>query len=160
MLLISRNFFLVNFQHSFTKSFPVTLRHPNISMWVLQTVPYTFPDVLTRRICLTIKSLLNLLCFSQFSWPSCLIQRRYCCEKLDAHHCVKSFGGFSLKQDKQVSFTAEKLYTFLRITVSAAQIKPYINMDIYYKPFSTFFIWHGQKRFCLSKKHHHLSLSV
>lgn len=88
-----------------------------------------------------------------------MIQRRYCCEKLDAHHCVKSFGGFSLKQDKQVSFIAEKLYTFLRITVSAAQIKPYINMDIYYKPFSTFFIWHGQKRFCLSKKHHHLSLS-
>ena len=30
--------------------------HPNISMHILHTVLYTFPKVLTRRICLTIKS--------------------------------------------------------------------------------------------------------
>ena len=30
--------------------------HPNISMYILHTVLYTFPKVLTRRICLTIKS--------------------------------------------------------------------------------------------------------
>ena len=112
----------MNFRHSLTKSFPVTLGHPNISMWVLQTVPYTSPNLLTRRICLTIKSLLNLLSFSLFSWPSCLIQRRYCCEKLDAHHCVKSFGGFSLKQDKQVSFIAEKLYTRHKLSLTSIWI--------------------------------------
>ena len=30
--------------------------HPNISMYILHTVLYTFPKVLTRRIYLTIKS--------------------------------------------------------------------------------------------------------
>ena len=30
--------------------------HPNISMYILHTVPYTFPKALSRRICLTIKS--------------------------------------------------------------------------------------------------------
>ena len=34
--------------------------HPNISMHILHTVLYTFPKVLTRTICLSIKSL--------FSW--------------------------------------------------------------------------------------------
>ena len=34
--------------------------HPNISMYILHTVLYTFSKVLTRRICLTIKSF--------FSW--------------------------------------------------------------------------------------------
>ena len=32
--------------------------HPNISMHILHTVLYTFPKVLTRRICLPIKSFL------------------------------------------------------------------------------------------------------
>ena len=36
------------------------LEHPNISMHILLTVPYTFPKVPTRRIFVTIKSL--------FSW--------------------------------------------------------------------------------------------
>ena len=35
-------------------------QHPNISMHILHTVLYTFPRVLTRRTCLTIKSF--------FSW--------------------------------------------------------------------------------------------
>ena len=30
--------------------------HPNIGMHILHTVLYTFPKVLTRRICLTVKS--------------------------------------------------------------------------------------------------------
>ena len=34
--------------------------HPNISMHILHTVLYTFPNLLTGRICLTIKSF--------FSW--------------------------------------------------------------------------------------------
>ena len=34
--------------------------YPNLSTYILHTVSYTFPKVLTRRICLTIKS--------SFSW--------------------------------------------------------------------------------------------
>ena len=33
--------------------------HPSISMQILHTVLYTFPVVLTRRICLTIKGFLS-----------------------------------------------------------------------------------------------------
>ena len=34
----------------------VNLKHPNISMNILYTAFYTFPKVLTRRICLKMKS--------------------------------------------------------------------------------------------------------
>ena len=34
---------------------PVNPLHPKISVYILHTVFYTFPKVLTRRICLTIK---------------------------------------------------------------------------------------------------------
>ena len=43
---------LENLQH------PLSPLQPNISMLILHTVLYTFPKVLTRRICLTIKSFL------------------------------------------------------------------------------------------------------
>ena len=43
---------LENVQH------PLSPLHPNISMHILHTVLYTFLKVLTRRICLTIKSFL------------------------------------------------------------------------------------------------------
>ena len=33
--------------------------HPNISMHILHTVPYTFPKVLVRRICFIIQSYSN-----------------------------------------------------------------------------------------------------
>ena len=42
---------------------------PNISMHILYTVLYTFPKVLTRRICLLIKRLLPWWPFPLFSWP-------------------------------------------------------------------------------------------
>ena len=38
----------------------LTFLHPNISMHILLTVLYTFPMILTKRICLTIKG--------DFSW--------------------------------------------------------------------------------------------
>ena len=38
----------------------LTFLHPDISMHILHTVLYTFPMILTKRICLTIKSV--------FSW--------------------------------------------------------------------------------------------
>ena len=43
--------------------------HPNISKHILHTVLYTFPKVLTRRICLTIKSFFSWWSFPLFSWP-------------------------------------------------------------------------------------------
>ena len=42
--------------------------HPNISIHILHTVLYTFNKVLTRRICLTIKSFFSWWSFSLFSW--------------------------------------------------------------------------------------------
>ena len=37
----------------------VNTLHPNISMNILHTVFYTFPKVLTRRICLSIKRIFD-----------------------------------------------------------------------------------------------------
>ena len=47
--------------------------HPSISMQILHTVLYTFPVVLTRRICLTIKGFLSGWSFHVFSKYSYLI---------------------------------------------------------------------------------------
>ena len=46
--------------------------HPNISMQILHTVLHTFTKVLTRRICLTIKSVFSWWSFSLF-WLMTLI---------------------------------------------------------------------------------------
>ena len=43
--------------------------HPNISKDILHTVLYTFSMLLTRRICLTIKSFFSWWSFYLFSWP-------------------------------------------------------------------------------------------
>ena len=47
--------------------------HPSISMQILHTVLYTFPVVLTRRICLTIKGFLSGRSFHVFSKYSYMI---------------------------------------------------------------------------------------
>ena len=60
--------------------------HPNISWHVLHTVFITFPKVLTRRTCLTIKSFYCWWSFPFFSWPLCVIWGWYCKEKFDASH--------------------------------------------------------------------------
>ena len=41
----------------------------NISMHILHTVLWTFPNVLIRRICSTIQSFFSWWSFSLFSWP-------------------------------------------------------------------------------------------
>ena len=41
---------------NYFKQTEVNPLHQNISMHILHTVLHTFPDVLARRICLTIKS--------------------------------------------------------------------------------------------------------
>ena len=48
-----------NAQKSQYKTSIIQLLHPNISMHILHTVRYTFPKVLTGRICSTIKSFLS-----------------------------------------------------------------------------------------------------
>ena len=53
---------------------------------ILHTVFSTFPKVLIRRFCLTIKSSSTCWSFPLFSRPLCLIQGWYCKEKLDASH--------------------------------------------------------------------------
>ena len=47
---------------------------PDISVHILHTIHYTFPKVLTRRICLIITSCFSWWSFPLFSWPWHLIQ--------------------------------------------------------------------------------------
>ena len=63
--------------------------HPEISIHILHTVLSAFWEVLTRRICLTVKSFFCRWPFSLFSWPQCEIQRWYCKEKLDASQMLE-----------------------------------------------------------------------
>ena len=60
--------------------------HLSVSIHILHTVLQTFPWVLTRRICLTIKSFFWWWSFPVFLCPSCAIRGWYCKEKLDAGH--------------------------------------------------------------------------
>ena len=53
-------------------------------MHIPHTLLYTFPEVLTRRICVTIKSFFSWWLFSLFFQHPCLIQCWFCKEKLDA----------------------------------------------------------------------------
>ena len=48
--------------------------HPNISMHILHTVLYTFPMVLTRRLCVIITSVFGWWSFLWSMWPKCVIQ--------------------------------------------------------------------------------------
>ena len=47
---------------------PLHPLHPNISVHILHTVTYTFPKVLMRKICSTIKSSFSWWSFPLFSW--------------------------------------------------------------------------------------------
>ena len=62
------------------------LLHPHISKNILHAVLYTFPKVLTCRMCLTIKSFFSCKSFPLFLWPSRLIQGWFQKGKSDAHH--------------------------------------------------------------------------
>ena len=66
--------------------------HPEISIYILHTVLSAFWKVLTRRICLTVKSLFCCWPFSLFSWPQCVIQRWYSKEMLDASQSLEGKG--------------------------------------------------------------------
>ena len=66
--------------------------HPEISIHILQSVLTAFWNVLTRRICLKVKSFFCCWSFSLFSWPQCVILRWYCKEKLDASQSLEGKG--------------------------------------------------------------------
>ena len=68
-------------------------------MHILHTVLYTFPKVLTRRICLLIRSFFCWASFSSFSWPQYMVQGLYCKEKLDASHS-KGLKGYYTSNSK------------------------------------------------------------
>ena len=70
---------------TFTVSLSVPL-HPKISMLILCTVFYTFPRVLTRKICLTIKSFFIWGLFLYSHDLNVWFMGWYCKEKLDAGH--------------------------------------------------------------------------
>ena len=70
--------------------------HPNNSIHILLTDLSTFPVVMTRRICLTIRSFLNWDSFTLFSWPKHFIQGWYCKEKLGARHSYALKGELQL----------------------------------------------------------------
>ena len=63
-------------------------------MPTLHTVLHTFPSMPIRRICATIQSFLSRCSLPKFSWPKCLIQVRYCKEKLDVCHHHDLLRGF------------------------------------------------------------------
>ena len=62
--------------------------HSIIGIHILHSVLLTFPMILTRRICLTIRSFLNKQSYVLFSWPILFIQGWYCKEKLEASHSL------------------------------------------------------------------------
>ena len=80
--LLSRNVIYLEKNVKFSQI--VNPLHPDISMYILHTVLYTLPKVLTRRICLAMKSFFSWWSFPLFSWPYSMIQGWYCKEKLDA----------------------------------------------------------------------------
>ena len=57
----TRRLVVAMFNHALTEKWtignvPINAPHPNINMHILHTVLYTFPRVLTRGTCLTIKT--------------------------------------------------------------------------------------------------------
>ena len=59
------NFTLTNLQYQVSRSERLAINpfHPKIGIYILHTVLFTFLLILTRRICLTIRSFLNLWLF-------------------------------------------------------------------------------------------------
>ena len=108
--------------------------HPHISMHILHTVLHTFPEVLMRRICLTIKSIFRWWSFLLFLWPSCLIQGWYCKEKLDARHSWGQKGSSPSIEDLfNLGFRLEIQSPFLH-DCSLWHVKNDYNIDFYWTP--------------------------
>ena len=99
-------------------------------MHILHTVPYTFPKVLTGRICLTIHNFFSRWSFPLFSWPECVLQGWYCEEKLDAGH----YKGSKDWVDKHggLSFEPRRRRSILFLVLPAVFLFTYILMEVSY----------------------------
>ena len=73
-------------KNSLYKNYISNPLHPNISTHILHTGLNTFPNVLAKRICLTINWFFCKLSFPLFLWPWRLIHGWNWKEKLDAGH--------------------------------------------------------------------------
>ena len=90
---------VVIFQLSFSK-FPLNPLPPNNSMHTVYIVLYTFLKLLTRRLCLTVKSFFSWWSFPLFcdSYPSCVIQGWYHKEEVDSSHFEGVKGSIDCRQ--------------------------------------------------------------
>ena len=66
--IVRKNYFRSAVYAWLARGFCVNPVHPNISIYILHTVLYTFPKVLTKRICLTIKSFFSCWSFPRVFW--------------------------------------------------------------------------------------------
>ena len=89
-------------------------------MHTLHTVLYTYPKVLTRRICLTIKSFLCWWSFPLFSWHWRVIQGWYCKEKLDASHSQGSMVNL-MGWESEASFPNKSHITSMKYRTTAKE---------------------------------------
>ena len=97
-----------------------------------------------RRICLTIKSIFRWWSFLLFLWPSCLIQRWHCKEKLDARHSWGQKGsspsiedlfnlGFRLEIQSPFCTTARSDMSRMIVTLTSIEHLWHWLSMIYYK---------------------------
>ena len=85
----TRRLVVAMFNHALTEKWtignvPINAPHPNINMHIIHTVLYTFPRVLTRGTCLTIKTSSSWWLFPLFTKR--LIPGRYSKRRSDVSH--------------------------------------------------------------------------
>ena len=69
----------------------------SVCTYIFHTVHYTFPKMLIKRICLTVKSFFRLWPFSLFLILKWLIRMWYCKEKLKCYHSSVSKGWYDIQ---------------------------------------------------------------
>ena len=80
-----------------TRENPAFFNLTSVCTYIFHTVHYTFPKMLIKRICLTVKSFFRLWSFSLFLILKWLIQMWYCEEKLKRYHSSVSKGWYDIQ---------------------------------------------------------------
>ena len=101
-------------------------------MHILHTVLHTLPEVLTRRICVTIKSFFGWWSLPLFSWPQSVIQHCYCKEKLVFSH-TQGLKDYQLDQITNGSQLHAGVTFFLSVTDQTIS-KSAAQWNIIFKP--------------------------
>ena len=117
-------------------SSPLNPRHPIINMHILLTVLHTLPKVLTRRICVTIKSWWSL---PLLSWPQSVIQHCYCKEKLVVSH-TQGLKDYQLDQITNGPQLHAGVSFFLSVTDQTIS-KSAAQWNIIFKPYPSCCKW-------------------